>query len=134
MPRIHHTALGERTTAVPAPGGDRLLGRSCRARRNPVSRPRRRLPGDPGRHQAGRAADQPYLGQFRPHRVSGDWNVVFPLDRLRELAAEGAIGKVAPIHYSFMGATDPVQMEPYARALAELLKQDSVDAVLLPPV
>ena len=63
-----------------------------------------------------------------------DWNVVFPLDRLRELAAEGAIGKVAPIHYSFMGATDPVQMEPYARALAELLKQDSVDAVLLPPV
>ena len=63
-----------------------------------------------------------------------DWNLVFPLDRLRELAAEGAIGKVAPIHYSFMGATDPVQMEPYARALAELLKQDSVDAVLLPPV
>jgi len=63
-----------------------------------------------------------------------DWNVVFPLDRLCELAAEGVIGKVAPIHYSFMGATDPVQMEPYARALAELLKQDSVDAVLLPPV
>jgi len=63
-----------------------------------------------------------------------DWNVVFPLDRLRELAAEGAIGKVAPIHYSFMGATDPVQMEPYARALAERLKQDSVDTVVLPPV
>ena len=63
-----------------------------------------------------------------------DWNLVFPLDRLRELAAEGAIGKVAPIHYSFMGATDPVQMEPYARALAERLKQDSVDTVVLPPV
>ena len=63
-----------------------------------------------------------------------DWNVVFPLDRLRELAAEGAIGKVGPIHYSFMGATDPVQMEPYARALAGRLKQDSVDAVVLPPV
>ena len=63
-----------------------------------------------------------------------DWNVVFPLDRLCELAAEGVIGKVAPIHYSFMGATDPVQMEPYARALAGRLKQDSVDAVVLPPV
>ena len=63
-----------------------------------------------------------------------DWNVVFPLDRLRELAAEGAIGSVAQTHYSFMGATDPVQMEPHARELAHRLKQDAVDAVILPPV
>lgn len=63
-----------------------------------------------------------------------DRNVVFPLDRLNDLANEDVIGSVAATHYSFMGATDPVQMEPYARALAELLKQDSVDAVLLPPV
>ena len=38
------------------------------------------------------------------------------------------------IHYSFMGATDPVQMEPYARELAGRLKQDNVDSVLLAPV
>ena len=63
-----------------------------------------------------------------------DWNVVFPLDRLRELAAEGAIGSAAQTHYSFMGATDPVQMEPYARELADQLKGDQVDAVILPPV
>ena len=63
-----------------------------------------------------------------------DWNVVFPLDRLRELVAEGLIGGVAPTHYSFMGATDPVQMELYARELAARLKQDRVDAAILPPV
>jgi D-proline reductase (dithiol) PrdB len=63
-----------------------------------------------------------------------DWNVVFPLDRLRELAATGAIGSVAQTHYSFMGATDPVLMEPHARELAGRLKADQVDAVILPPV
>ena len=63
-----------------------------------------------------------------------DWNVVFPLDRLRELAAEGVIGSVAATHYSFMGATDPLQMEGYARDLASRLKRDGVDAVLLSPV
>jgi len=63
-----------------------------------------------------------------------DWNVVFPLDRLNELAAEGLIDSVARTHYSFMGATDPVQMEPYARELAGRLKQDQVDAVILSPV
>ena len=60
--------------------------------------------------------------------------MVFPLDRLRELADEGAIGSVAQTHYSFMGATDPMQMEPHARELAGRLKQDAVDAVILPPV
>ena len=63
-----------------------------------------------------------------------DWNVVFPLDRLNELAAEGVIGSVAQTHYSFMGATDPVEMEPNARELAGRLKQDRVDAVILSPV
>ena len=63
-----------------------------------------------------------------------DWNVVFPLDRLRELAAEGVIGSVAATHYSFMGATDPVQMEPHSREVASRLKADAVDAVLLSPV
>ena len=63
-----------------------------------------------------------------------DWNVVFPLDRLNELADEGTIGSVAATHYSFMGATDPLQMEPYARELAVRLRADAVDAVILPPV
>lgn len=63
-----------------------------------------------------------------------DWNVVFPLDRLNDLANEDVIGSVAATHYSFMGATDPVQMEPHARELAGRLKRDRVDAVILPPV
>ena len=63
-----------------------------------------------------------------------DWNVVFPLDRLNELAADGVIGEVAQTHYSFMGATDPVLMEPHARALAGRLKGDRVDTVILSPV
>ena len=63
-----------------------------------------------------------------------DWNVAFPIDRLRELAAEGTIGSMADTHYSFMGATDPLQMEPHARELAGRLKADAVDAAILPPV
>jgi D-proline reductase (dithiol) PrdB len=63
-----------------------------------------------------------------------DWNIIFPLDRLRELAAEGIIGSVADYHYSFMGAADPALMEPAARNLAVLLKGDRVDAAFLVPV
>ena len=63
-----------------------------------------------------------------------DWNVVFPLDRLQELAAAGRIGGVASFHYSFMGAAPPAQLETHARGLAGLLHRDGVDAVLLVPV
>jgi D-proline reductase (dithiol) PrdB len=49
-----------------------------------------------------------------------DWNVVFPLDRLRELTDQGLIGSIADFHYSFMGATDPKLMEPMARDLVPL--------------
>lgn len=63
-----------------------------------------------------------------------DWNIAFPLDRLRELAAEGLVGSVADYHYSFMGATPPEVMESAARRLAALLKGDQVDAALLVPV
>jgi len=63
-----------------------------------------------------------------------DWNVVFPIDRLNELAADGVIGSVAKTHFSFMGATDPIQMEPHARKLSGQLKSDRVDAIILSPV
>jgi len=63
-----------------------------------------------------------------------DINVIFPLDRLRELVKEGFIDSLADFHYSFMGATDPKQMEETARALARIMKNDSVDAALLVPV
>jgi D-proline reductase (dithiol) PrdB len=63
-----------------------------------------------------------------------DWNVIFPIDRLRELAEEGIIGSVANFHYSFMGAVDPSQMEQDTRDLAGIIKKDGVDALLLVPV
>lgn len=63
-----------------------------------------------------------------------DINVVFPIDRLNELAEDGIVGSVANNHYSFMGATDPRDMEQQARNLAGLLKGDSIDAVILVPV
>ncbi|HEX4359633.1 MAG TPA: glycine/sarcosine/betaine reductase selenoprotein B family protein [Pseudonocardia sp.] len=64
-----------------------------------------------------------------------DLNVVFPLDRLRELVAEGVLGGPAPRFLSFMGAQpDPeaVLAESAGRA-AEQLLADRVDVVLLTP-
>ncbi len=63
-----------------------------------------------------------------------DLNVLFPLDRLREMAGRGEIGSMADYHYSFMGATEPEKMESAARKLASLLKDDGVNVVLLVPV
>ncbi|MCH9674652.1 MAG: glycine/betaine/sarcosine/D-proline family reductase selenoprotein B [Gammaproteobacteria bacterium] len=64
-----------------------------------------------------------------------DINVVFPLDRLRELADGGQIGSVAEYHYSFMGAgLEPHAYEQSANDVAALLKRDAVDLVLLTPV
>lgn len=60
-----------------------------------------------------------------------DINVAFPIDRLRELAAEGTIGSAADYHYAFMGVTHPEQMAPAAEKVAGLLKDDGVDSVLL---
>ena len=64
-----------------------------------------------------------------------DPNVWFPLDRLREMLADGEIGSVANWHYSFMGA------QPNHEALAatgeevgRLLAADEVDVALLVPV
>ena len=64
-----------------------------------------------------------------------DINMVFPIDRFRELAADGTIGGLADIHYSFMGAgLLPDAYEKSAAQVAGLLKTDRVDAVFLTPV
>ncbi len=65
-----------------------------------------------------------------------DINCIFPLDRLRELAAERAIGSVAPHHYSgFMGRTyiRTAVVNEAAPALARKLRDESVDAFVLVP-
>ena len=63
-----------------------------------------------------------------------DLNVLLPLDRLHELASEGVIASVARYHYSFMGAADIKRLKSAAQELAERLKADDIDAVLLVPI
>lgn len=63
-----------------------------------------------------------------------DWNVMFPIERLRELAQEGVIAGLAATHYSFMGGDDPTSWQEEARFLASRLKEDGVTAALLVPV
>ncbi|MEE2932675.1 MAG: glycine/sarcosine/betaine reductase selenoprotein B family protein [Pseudomonadota bacterium] len=64
-----------------------------------------------------------------------DINVVFPLDRLRELEDEGKIGSIGKFHYSLMGAGWlPHEIKPTCHELAGLLREDNVNAVLLVPV
>ena len=64
-----------------------------------------------------------------------DLNVVYPVDRLRELVAEGGIGSLAPRFLSFMGAQpDPVAtLADSAERAADLLLADGVDLVVLTP-
>ena len=65
-----------------------------------------------------------------------DINCIFPIERLRELAAEHIIADVAPHHYSgFMGRTytrSAVSNEA-APALVRRLRDENVDAFVLVP-
>ncbi len=66
-----------------------------------------------------------------------DLNIIFPLDRLRELQQEGVIGHLADTHYSFMGHIDGRHIATLigqtARQVADRLRRDGVDLVLLTP-
>ncbi|HEX7504080.1 MAG TPA: glycine/sarcosine/betaine reductase selenoprotein B family protein [Syntrophales bacterium] len=69
--------------------------------------------------------------------ADADVNVVFPIERLNELCAEGTVGQVAPRHFSFMGH---IQGRHLARLIGQTapivaaeLKKDGVRAVLLTP-
>ena len=46
-----------------------------------------------------------------------DLNLVFPIERLREMQADGDIGSVGKYHYAFMGATPPAAMQAVAEDL-----------------
>jgi D-proline reductase (dithiol) PrdB len=63
-----------------------------------------------------------------------DWNVVFPLDRLREMVDDGVIGSLADFHYSISVVHQPEEFKVMAYEIADLLKKDKVNAVLLLPV
>jgi len=64
-----------------------------------------------------------------------DVNVVFPLDRLREMDGAGKIGRIANFHYAFNGAGQlPSAFEATGREVGRMLKEDGVNAALLVPV
>jgi len=63
-----------------------------------------------------------------------DANTVYPLGRLREMAADGVIGGIAETHYTVMGSTDPATMQDAADQISGQLRQERIDAVLLSPV
>ena len=68
--------------------------------------------------------------------IEADKNMGFPLDRLREMEAEGIIGELAPRHLSFMGsltATGRLTRDTAPEAV-ELMVQDGVEVAFLVPV
>jgi len=74
---------------------------------------------------------------YYDHRdADRDLNCLFPIDRLRELAAEDVVGRVAPRIWSgFMGRIyrRRAVVEDAAPALAAKLGEDEVDLFLLVP-
>lgn len=81
------------------------------------------------------------MGHWSPNfdraAVAMDLNVVYPIDRLEELAERGVIGGVAPRHVSFAGnqpddlATIRLDTGP---AAAAALVADGVDVAIFTPV
>ena len=64
-----------------------------------------------------------------------DINVVFPLDRLRELEAKGDFGELSPVNIGFMGyIMQPEKLiEETAPLVIQALKESEVEAALLVP-
>lgn len=64
-----------------------------------------------------------------------DLNVIFPIERLQELAAEKIIGELAPDFFSFIGYNmDAERLEKtLAENLADAVEAEKPDAVLLAP-
>lgn len=71
---------------------------------------------------------------YRPDEGS-DLDAVFPLETLRRLVSDGAVGELSARHFSFMGAIhDPTPLvEITAPEVAGRLVEDRVDVVLLTP-
>ena len=88
----------------------------------------------PGDVQANDLVMSHLAASFDRSGFQRDWNVCFPLDRLREMEEKGAIGSLAAFHYSVSSAHSAEEFDAPAREIARLLKKDNVNAVLLFPV
>lgn len=65
--------------------------------------------------------------------VNKDINCMFPIERMQELAKEGFIKDIAPVHFGFMGGggDQTAFKEVTGPEIAQKLKDEGVDAVLL---
>jgi hypothetical protein len=71
-------------------------------------------------------------GGYDIHGAQTDPNIVFPLERLRELQKEGMIGALVEDAYSFIGATAQTRLLKHSGPeWVRLFKQKQVDAALL---
>ena len=64
-----------------------------------------------------------------------DLNVIFPIERLQELTAQGVIGELTPNFFSFIGyQMDPERFErTLAEEIADAVVADGAEAALLCP-
>jgi D-proline reductase (dithiol) PrdB len=97
--------------------------------------------GDTSYRFIDRARRDVVLGHWSPNfdrsAVAMDLNVVYPIDRLEELAERGVIGSVASRHVSFAGnQPDDVSVIRHdsGPAAAAALRADGVDVAILTPV
>ena len=95
--------------------------------------------GDPSYRQISKTATESDIEVNHLHvntaYIKQDINVMLPLARFQEFEQEGFIGKLAPTCYSYYGyQMDPtVLLTETMPQVAEKMRQESVEAVLLTP-
>lgn len=78
-----------------------------------------------------------YHLHINPAFAQQDLNCIFPLRPLAELEKRGAIGRLAPSHYSFMGyilQPEKKLLPETAPAIVRRLQDEAIDVVILIPV
>ena len=121
------------TVALVTTGGVHLRTQAPFDMENPDGDPTfREVPGDAVREALTITHD------YYDHRgADTDLNVVFPYERLAEMAAEGVIGSVSSVHMSFMGHIDgelvKCLVEETAPAAARRLREAGAEVALLAP-
>ena len=125
--------VSECKVALVTTGGVHLKSQEPFDMENPDGDPTfREIPGGAAR------GEMTITHDYYDHRGADvDLNVVFPHERLAEMAAEGAVGGISPVHLSFMGHIDAELVERLvaetAPAAARRLREAGAEVALLAP-
>ncbi|MCA1555334.1 MAG: hypothetical protein LC747_01465 [Acidobacteria bacterium] len=73
--------------------------------------------------------------KYPTHGAARDLNVIFPIERLQELTAEGTVGALTPNFFSFIGYNmDAERLErTLAEEIADAVAADGADVALMSP-